>query len=165
MENIELKLSKKQYLSLVKLLFFADYCNMTWLSWYLKNINEESSIYNLLEIIYWASSKINIEKDIHILTKAPFTHKDFQSYKNSIEDDFRNISNYYFAKEFAKRDLNWILLNENKFTLHTETFSEINERLISNKMSKYIKEFSNNWIKNLRFKMFYNISEDDENEE
>jgi hypothetical protein len=105
MKEIEIKLTKDQYKSLIKLLFIADYCTFTELISFFEGTKERNKRFEVLEKIYKAGKKLDMPEENHLWTSIPLKDKEFQEYKKTIEDDFENIANLIFAKKFAKRDL------------------------------------------------------------
>lgn len=158
MQEVEIKLSKEQYLALAKILFFADFLNFCGYVTYPERVAGRSGMSDLLEKIYKQSDQLKIAKDIHLLSRVPFTNEEYEVYTNFIKDDLKNISRIFLAKEFAKHEL------KSKDQLLDENMPEM-KQIINGVSKKYLKEFKKNGISNLRFKMFYKVAEDEAEDE
>ncbi len=162
MDKVEIKLSAEQYKILIKLLYFADYwANSGFMSEF-KNTNDRNKIFNLLTKIYGCGDKINLPKSItSIMTRElPFSNKESTRFMRQVESDLEDIARNIFARAFAEQDLKKLLA---AFGNDDIEFDILKRELIQKKAQIYIKEFENNGIKNLRFKMFYKLKNNESN--
>jgi hypothetical protein len=97
-----------------------------------------------------------------MVTGVPLTDEEYSKYKNFIENDLENIAQIVFARDFAKRDLNF---PQNDHLFDHEGGWMKKKELINERMRRYLKEFKENGISNLRFKTFYNLPDGEEDDE
>lgn len=164
MNEIELKLSEEQYNILIRFLYFADYCAWCGLILEFKDSEDRDILVNVIEKIYQLGDKFNLPKSISLTSMASevrFTEEESLKRKQRVELDLDNIAKLVFAGEFAKKDLN---LPKNDWLFDHEGGWETKDRLITEHMQPYIKEFKENGISNLKFKMFYNLPSDESDE-
>ncbi len=164
MNEVEIKLSKEEYKTFLKFLYFADYCASLGLIADIKDTNEKNRLFDILTKIYKLGDKLDIPKSMSLTSMASevrFSEEESLKRKQQVESDLDNIAQIILAQEFAKKDLNFSK-NDHLFD-HEGGWMTKNE-LISERMQKYLKEFKKNGISNLRFKMFYNLpNEEGEN--
>lgn len=149
MEEVEIKLSKEEYLSLVRILFFVDFLSFDDYITYLKRVDWEGNISGLLKKIYKLSDQLKITKDIN-LRSYPFTNEEFEMYKNFVKEEIKNIGRIFLAREFSKRED----VSGGDSPAACEKYQFIKK--------KYLKEFKKNGIDNLRFKLFYKVTESED---
>jgi hypothetical protein len=164
MNEIEFRLSEEQYKILIRFLYFADYYAWHGLISEFKDSEDRDILFNVIQKIYNLGDKLNLPKSISLTSVASevrFTEEESLKRKQRVEHDLENIAKLVFANEFAKRDLN---LPKNDWLFDREGRWETKDRLISERIRRYLKEFNENGISNLRFKMFYHLpyEEDDE---
>jgi len=164
MNELELKLSEDQYKILIRFLYFADYCAWHGLISEFKDSEDREVLFNVIEKIYKLGDKLNLPKSISlnsVASEVRFTEEESLKRKQRVKLDLNNIAKLILAGEFAKRDFN---LSNNDMLLDREGGWESKNRLISERMRPYLKEFNENGISNLRFKMFYHLpyEEDDQ---
>ena len=62
MDNIEIKLSKEEYKTFLKFLYFADYCASSGLISDFKNTEAKNKLFDIITKIYKLGDKLNIPK-------------------------------------------------------------------------------------------------------
>jgi hypothetical protein len=130
-----------------------------------KSTNDRNKLFDLLNKIYECGDNINLPKSFSMSTmtsEVRFSDEEHIRLMRQVESDLEDIARYIFAREFAEQDLKPLLLNpENDPHTLEETFNEWNRRRIHERADIYRAEFKKNGIKNLRFKMFYKITDDE----
>ncbi len=162
MNELEIKLSKEEYKTFLKFLYFADYCASSGLISDFKDTDEKNKLFDIITKIYKLGDKLDIPKSISLTSLAsevPFSEEEFLKRKQKVESDLDNITYTILAQEFAKKDL----IHPSKKYLFNDGYGDSMRQLIAEHMQKYLKEFKKNGISNLRFKIFYNLpNEEDE---
>lgn len=156
MDEIKIKLTKEQYKILVKHLYFSDYSVDRGLSSDFQETEEKNKLFDLLKYLYSFRSKFNLPETISLATitsPLPMSEKENLRLLKRTEADFEKIMTTILSRKFAERDLN--LPPNNKLFNHEGGWMSKNE-LVGEKMQLYIKEFEENGIENLRFKLFKN---------
>lgn len=168
MNEIEFKLSKEQYKTLVKVLYLADYCVSSDLISDFRGNDESDKLYEVLNKIYGLGADLDLPKSISLTSKTevPFSEEDAFKYKSRLENDFYDIVWNTLGYEFAKRKLTSVLLDTDKGPhMHIETYDEINDRWIQEAAKRYRAEFVKNGISHLRFRRFYKLDKLDHDEQ
>jgi len=158
-DEIEFKLKKDQYTSLIKLIHFADYCASNGLISEFKDSILRENLSSAVESIYKAAISVNNSSSISLnslSTMVPFTEEESLIRQKRIEADLGQISNLILAAKFAKKDLN---LPETDYLFEHEEGWDSKARLINEKKQPYLVEFKKNGISNLRFRLFYSLPE------
>jgi hypothetical protein len=167
MDEIEIKLSGDQYKTLLKFLYFADYCaNGGFISEF-KSSPDSNKLFDVVNYIYECGDRMNLPKSFSmtsITSHVRFSDEEESRLRLQIQSDLEHIARNIFANYFAKRDLKKFLdvMNPEKLR-DTDVYLDavMDERdEIWKRMKRYIKEFEDNGINNLRFKMFYKIIDD-----
>ena len=156
-DDIEIKLKKDQYIALVKLLYFADYCAYNGLVSEFQDPTLNNNLYDAIEAFYKPAIQMNGTSSFSLNSyseEIPFTEDEALTRLKSIDSDLVQISNQIFATEFAKKDLN---LPEKDYLFKHEGGWESKARLINEIKKPYLLEFNENGISNLRFKLFYRL--------
>jgi hypothetical protein len=168
-DKIEIKLSAEQYTTLIRFLYFADYFADRGFMSEFKSNERRNDLYGLLTQIYECGDKINLPKSFTMTTitsSVRFSDEEEGRLRRQVESDIEDIARHIFARDFAKRDLKKLLDAINAEELrNTDVYFEavMSERdTIWKRMKLYIKEFEDNGIKNLRFKMFYKLKKEEE---
>ena len=159
MNEVEIKLSKGEYKTFLKFLYFADYCASSDLISDFKDTHEKNKLFDIITKIYRLGDKLDIPKSISLTSLASrvrFSEKESLKHKQKVELALDNIAHIILAQEFAKKDL----INPSKKYLFDNGCGGSMRQLIAEHMQKYLKEFKKNGISNLRFKMFYNLSDE-----
>jgi hypothetical protein len=162
MDNIEIKLSKEEYKTFLKFLYFADYCASSGLISDFKNTEAKNKLFDIITKIYKLGDKLNIPKSFSLtslVSEVRFSEEELLSLKQKVESDLENIAHIILAQKFAKKDLN---LPQNDYLFDHEGGWMTKNKLISEHMQKYLKEFKNNGISNLKFKIFYNLPDNED---
>ena len=161
MDKVEIKLSTEQYETLIKFLYYADYWAVGGFMSEFKSTDDRNKLFDLLTKIYECGDKINLPKSFSMSTmtsEVRFSDEESIRLMRQVESDIEDIARHIFARDFAKQDL--------KKLLDAIGDDDINSMFLKNELIQkraqiYIKEFENNGIKNLRFKMFYKITDDE----
>jgi hypothetical protein len=162
MDEVKIKLSKEEYKTFLKFMYFADYCASSGLISDFEDADEKNKLFNIITKIYKLADKLDIPKSMSLTSVASevrFSKEESLIHKQKVESDLDNIAHIFLAREFAKKDLNFPT-NDHLFDYEGGWMTKHN--LISKRMQKYLKEFKKNGISNLRFKMFYNLPNEDE---
>jgi hypothetical protein len=168
-DKIEIKLSEDQYKTLIKFLYFADYCADRGFMSEFKNTDDRNKLFDVITHIYEYGDRMNLPKSLSmtsIASQVRFSDEEESRLRRQIESDLEDIARNMFARDFAKRDLKKLLdvINAEKLR-NTDVYLEavMSERdTIWKRMKLYIKEFEDNGISNLRFKMFYKLEKEEE---
>jgi hypothetical protein len=160
MDKVEIKLSTEQYETLIKFLYFADYVFDRGFISEFRSIDDRDKLYDLLTQVYKCGDQVNLPKSFSFSATSEVRFSDEESIRlmRQVESDIEDIARHIFARDFAKQDL--------KKLLDAIGDDDINSMFLKNELIQkraqiYIKEFENNGIKNLRFKMFYKITDDE----
>lgn len=168
MDKIEIKLSEDQYETLIKFLYFAVYCAGRGFISEFKSTDDRNKLLDVVNYIYECGDRMNLPKSFSmasITSQVRFSEEEERRLMLQTESDLEYIARNIFARDFAKRDLKKLLdvMNPEKLR-DTDVYFEavMDERdRIWKRMKLYIKEFEDNGISNLRFKMFYKITDDE----
>lgn len=155
--KIDLKFTKDQYDALIKLLYFADYCVSNRLISEFDNSELRESLSGALETIYKQAANINASNSISLhslASEVPFSEEEVLRRRKMVEADLERISKLIFANEFAKKELH---LPDRESIFDYEGGWESKTKLIYERMQPYFKEFNENGISNLRFKLFHSL--------
>ena len=163
-DNVEIKLSKEQYETLIKFLYFADYCADRGFMSEFKSTDDRNKLFDVITHMYEYGDRINLPKSFSMTSMASevrFSEDEALRLQKQVEADIEDIARNCFAYNFAKQDLKKMLnaLGDDDIELII-----MKRELISKRAQIYIKEFENNGINNLRFKMFYNLRDDESDE-
>lgn len=156
MKEVEIKLTKEQYKMLVKHLYFSDYSVDRGLNSNFQNTEEKNKLFDLLKYLYSFGSKFNLPETISLATIAsplPMSEEENLRLLKMTEADFEKIMTIVLSRKFAERDLN-LPQNDKLFDYEGGWMSK--NELVGERMQSYIKEFEENGIENLRFKLFKN---------
>ena len=164
MNEVEIKLSKEQYKIFIKFLYFGDYCAWNPLISTFKDTDDKDKLVDVIEKIYKLGDKLNLPKSFSLTSmthEVRFTEEESHKLQQQISVDLDNIAWLILAHEFAERDIN---RSTKEMCFDHEGGWLAKDSLITERMSPYLKEFKENGISNLRFKMFYHLpyEEDDE---
>lgn len=157
MDKVNIELLAEQYETLLKFLYFADYCAGHGFMSKFTSTKNRNDLYDLLTQIYKCGDKINRPKSHSMSTitsEVRFSDEESIRFMRQIESDLENIARHIFARDFAKQDLNKI---NNALGKDDIEMTIVGRELIRKRAEIYIKEFENNGIKNLKFKMFYKL--------
>jgi hypothetical protein len=160
MDKVEIKLSTEQYETLIKFLYYADcWADRGFMSEF-KNTDDRNKLFDLLTKIYECGDKINLPKSFSFSTTSYVRFSDEESIRlmRQVDSDVEDIARNIFACYFAKQDLKKLLDAIGDDDIDSKFRKS---ELIQKRAQIYIKEFENNGIKNLRFKMFYKITDDE----
>jgi hypothetical protein len=163
MDEIDIKFSAEEYTTLTKFLYCADYLAASGLLSEFKGSDGRDKIYDLLTKINGYGDKINLPKSFTPSTttlEVRFSNEEKNRLEEQIASDIRNIALNILAYDFAEQDMKPFLHNEDQDPHQVEeTYDEMNQKMINRRKQIYLKEFKENGIKNLRFKMFYKLQE------
>jgi hypothetical protein len=163
MDKIEIKLSAEQYETLIKFLYYADYWAVSGFVSEFKSTNDRNKLFDLLNKIYECGDNINLPKSFSMSTmtsEVRFSDEEYIRLMRQVESDVEDIARHSLARDFAKQDLKKLLDVIGDDGIDSKL---LKSELIHKRAQTYIREFENNGIKNLRFRMFYKIT-DDEND-
>ena len=146
---------------MIKLLYFADYVAYYGFLSEFKSTSARDKLYDLITQIYECGDQTNLPKSLSMSTIASqirFLDEEGNRLMREAESDLQNIARHVLAWEFAKKDLRKLLdaIGDDNI----ESMCSQN-KLISKRAIRYINEFERNGIKNLRFRMFYEIADDE----
>lgn len=175
MENIEITLTKDEYITLLKFLSFSDFCASQNLLSNFQNWRNKEEVTKVINKIYRLWDKFDLPKHISFSSLSDeirFWEEDFNILDEANNMTFQNIAHAYLWYEFAKVSVDkrlWI--NKQKFLKPYDDEFWLNDRSIMNKNDyefivkskypKFLNEFKNNWISNLRFKLFYQVKDNE----
>ena len=165
MNDVEIKLSEDQFKLFIEFLYFADFCAWNGLISGFKSINNErrQELSIVIEKIYAAEDKPIPTGSISLNSMAsriPFSEEELESANGQISQDLDHIAHLILAREFSRRDLGLPSNYEDfykEFPDAVELFLAKQARILEG-MPPYVAEFEANGFSNLRFKMFYKPS-------
>lgn len=144
---MEIKLTDKQYKKLTELLYFSD----LFLDSPSKLFSDEEveEYEKLLKYIYsYSNSDIQIASINGILGKTPLSEEELDKVKNIFDIQLRKLFYHYLAEKFVEKEFpNTKVINE-----MSDTSALSIRNFISEEMQKYIEEFKENDLENIRFK-------------
>jgi len=161
MDKVEIKLSAEQYETLIKFLYYADYWAVNGFMSEFIRTDDRNKLFDLLTKIYECGDKINLPKSFSMSTmtsEVRFSDEESIRIMRQVESDVEDIARHIFARDFAKQDLKKLL---DAIGDHGIDSKLLKSKLIKKRAQTYIREFENNGIKNLRFKMFYKVTDDE----
>jgi len=161
MKTINVSFSEEEYKIFTRFLYFADYCSWNGLIAEFKNGGQRQILSELISRIYKISDQLEGTRSISLNSmadKVPFSEEDNLKQMKRVEIDLNNISYHVFAQKFAERDLN---LPRTDGFFEREGGWAVKHQLIAEKKQPYLREFQENDISNLRFKIFYKLTRED----
>ena len=136
MDEVEIKLSKEEYKTFLKFLYFADYCASSDLISNFKDTDEKNKLFDIITKIYKLGDKLDIPKSISLTSLASevrFSEEESLRCKQKVKSDLDNIAQIILAQEFAEKDLN---LPQNNHLFDHENGCMTKNELISERMQK-----------------------------